>query len=365
MKILFVGGQCVPGIGGVESYMLNMARTMTALGHDTTIMCSDRKAYTANVDGIKVVHKVCPKSNTFALPILFFKSLGYIYKHRRDIDVVNFQAIFLAFIPGIIVRLFGCKALYTIHSLAEDNPKHGKLMQCLIKIVAFISIHCSGRKVLTISESKRDEIKGRYGKDVSVIPCGVDLPLSNPQSDICNRFGINIGHYYLTIGRIDPIKNLDILINAFLQRVDNDYQLVIAGDYENEYGHYLRDLAHANKNIIFVGRVAGSDKEFLLKNCFVNCLVSSSEGMPISLLEAMAYGKSSIVSDIPAIREIMRKDWGLWCSVRDIDTLLEQMNIAEKNHDKIVGGNSDMITYVESHHTWDNIVKKYIDYINS
>ena len=137
MNIVLVGGQGMPGVGGTESYMLNLAGELCKQGHNATIICSDRKAYTTTYKNIKVVHKVCPKSNVIALPLLFFKSLGYIIKNRKEIDVVNFQSIFIAFIPGWIAALCGCKPCYTIHSLAEDNPKHGAAMKLLMKLVAF------------------------------------------------------------------------------------------------------------------------------------------------------------------------------------------------------------------------------------
>ena len=276
MKIVLVGGQNVPGIGGAEAYMFNMGKALLESGHDVVIICSDRKAYTISVDGIEIVHEICPKSNMVALPMLFFKSLGYIFRNRRTIDVVNFQSIFFAFFPGWIAALCGCKVCYSIHSLAEDNPKHGKVLKLLMRIMAFLSIWLCGKNILTISKSKSKEVKARYGKTCSVIPCGVNMPINSDDSDFLERFGLRKGHFYLTIGRIDPIKNLDVLISAFNKRREDGFQLVIAGDYANSYGDYLRELASKNKNIIFVGSVMGVDKECLLKNCFVNCLVSSS-----------------------------------------------------------------------------------------
>ena len=365
MKIVLVGGQNVPGIGGAEAYMFNMAKALRAMGHDVTIICSNREAYTTTVDGIEIVHKVCPKSNMVALPMLFFKSLGYIYNNRKTIDVVNFQSIFFAFLPGWIAALCSCKVCYTIHSLAEDNPKHGKLLKLIMKLMAFISIWCCGKNILTISKSKAKEVKARYGKTCTVVPCGVNMPLKTDDSDILERFGLNIGQYYLTIGRIDPIKNLDVLINAFKLRKSDSHQLVIAGDYANSYGDYLRDLAKNNKNIFFVGRVMGADKEYLLKHCFVNCLVSSSEGMPISLLEAMAYGKPCIVTDIPAIREIMQEKWGYWCKVSDISSLQRQMEYVEENYEQTINRGQHMADYIAKHHTWDKIAKQYVEYLNT
>ena len=138
MNIVLVGGQEVPGIGGVESYMMNLAKELHTQGHSDTIICSGRKPYETIDDNVKIIHKVCPKSNIIALPLLFFKSIGYIIKNRRNIDAVNYQSIFMAFIPGWISSLYGCKAYYTIHSLAEDNPKHGTFMKFMMKIVAFI-----------------------------------------------------------------------------------------------------------------------------------------------------------------------------------------------------------------------------------
>ena len=133
MKIVLIGGQCIPGIGGIESYVLNMAKSLTQMGDEVTIICSDREAYTTTVEDITVVHKICPKSNVIALPLLFLKSISYIVKHRRNIDVVNYQSIFFAFLSGWIATLCGCKVCYTIHSLAEDNPKHGKVMKFIMK----------------------------------------------------------------------------------------------------------------------------------------------------------------------------------------------------------------------------------------
>lgn len=364
MKIVLVGGQNVPGIGGAESYMYNMAKVLQVSGHNVTIICSNNKAFTTVVNNIEIVHKVCPKSNMVALPMLFFKSLGYIHKNRKNIDVVNFQSIFFAFLPGWITELFGCKVCYTIHSLAEDNPKHKKMMKLLIRIMAFVSIWLCGKNILTISHSKASEIKSRYGKKSSVVPCGVVLPPNDIGSDILERFGIKSGHYYLTIGRIDPIKNLDTLIKAFVKNNSKCYQLVIAGDYENNHGKYLCKLAEGNKSIIFVGRVMGDDKEYLLQNCFINCLVSSSEGMPISLLEAMAYGKPCIVTDIPAIREIMQENWGYWCKAKDVDSLQEQMQYAEKNYEHTLNLGHHMAEYIAEHHTWDKISEQYLNYLS-
>lgn len=77
MKVVFVGGQSVPGIGGVESYIFNIAKALNASGHEAVIVCSDRTSFETTVEGVEIVHIKCPKSNMTALPLLFMKSLRY------------------------------------------------------------------------------------------------------------------------------------------------------------------------------------------------------------------------------------------------------------------------------------------------
>ena len=365
MRIVLIGGQEVPGIGGAETYMMNLAKELCNQGHNATIICSGRRDYETNVDKVKIIHKVCPKSNIVALPLLFFKSIGYIIKNRKGIDVVNYQSIFMAFIPGWMANIFGCKACYTIHSLAEDNPKHGTFMKFIMKVVAFISIWLCGKNIITISKSKAKEIKARYGRRCTVIPCGITANKNCEDTDILSRLGIEKESYYLTIGRIDPVKNLDTLIKAFIKHNSSDKQLVIAGNYENEHGKHLKEIAKGNKNIIFAGIVMGDDKETLIRNCYANCLVSSSEGMPISLLEAMIHAKPNIVTDIPAIREIMENDWGYWCKVQDRDSLCSQMEQIENEYPLAKEKGIIMKEYVTNNNLWEIITERYIQYLNS
>ena len=157
---------------------------------------------------------------------------------------------------------------------------------------------------------------------------------------------------------------MDVLIHAFLDRKNKDYHLVIAGNYHNSYGDFLRNLAKEDDHIHFIGIVMGEDKETLLKNCFVNCLVSSNEGMPISLLEAMVYAKPCIVTDIPAIREVLENQWGYWCKVGDYEDIKEQMAIIEDEYDNALDKAKEMANYVRNNHLWDNIAIKYCKYIS-
>lgn len=365
MNIVIIGGQNTLGLGGVETYVLNLSRALLNKGHEVTLICGDEINGKKVIGGVTVFQKRVPKLSLIGIPFLYFKSIGYIIKNCRNIDVVNFQSIYMAFIVGWIARVCGCNVCYTIHSLAEDNPKYNIGLKLMLKLMSFVSVWSCGKNILTISHSRANNVKKKYGKKCIVIPCGVNPPSTLLNSEILTRFGIIPNRFYLTIGRIAPIKNLDVLINAFCIRNSEDFQLVIAGDCENSYGKYLKNLARGNRNIIFLGSVMGDDKQFLLKSCFINCLISSSEGMPIALIESMVNGKSSIVTEIPSIQEVLQKEWGYWCKVRDVDSLLNQMNYVEKNYKQVIRNGEQMAEYTLNNYSWDNIAEKYLNYLHT
>ena len=71
----------------------------------------------------------------------------------------------------------------------------------------------------------------------------------------------------------------------------------------------LMDFISANKIsdiVSFKGWVTGSSKEELLKNCDVYILPSYNEGLPLSILEAMCYGKPIISTNVGGIPEVVK-----------------------------------------------------------
>lgn len=162
------------------------------------------------------------------------------------------------------------------------------------------------------------------------------------------------------------MKNLDILIRAFLlHEQDSNIQLVIAGNSENSYGAYLKEIAGKDKRIIFIGPVYGIDKAALLTNCMAYCLVSKSEGFPIALLEAMSYGKPCLCSEIPANKEALTTSLGLWSNVNDEFSLFKTMKLVESDPRKYKEIGMKLKQRIFDNLTWDKVALEYVDYLHS
>ena len=355
---VFVGTQENPN--GISSYVYNIGAQLARLNKKVVVFQFGNITKEYNLNGIKIIQHKSPHNSMLAIPYIFFISLPYIVNNRRQIEIVNYQSTFLAFIPAWICRICGIKVFFTQHSFGEDNFKHGKFVRLLISTLSKLSVLLCGKNFITISESKAAEFKKKNNRICNIVPCGVNEPVEFHESGTLGKYGIKNNKYFLIICRIDPIKNLDILIRAFMKMPRKDYQLVIGGDYRNTYGEKLRAISQYDNRVIFVGMVSGVTKESLLKNCYCNCLVSSSEGMPISLMEGMAYSKACIVSDIPAIREIVQDDQGFWCNVRDIEGLSNQMKFAIENPDLVMSMGESLYKSVMSKYTWKRIAFTYL-----
>jgi poly(glycerol-phosphate) alpha-glucosyltransferase len=138
---------------------------------------------------------------------------------------------------------------------------------------------------------------------IAIIPNGIHLPPEQPTETppppwhgIAQAEGKNI---LLFIGRIHPKKGLPLLLDAFAQvrsqspDLANRWSIVIAG--YDQVGHLQELKTQAAQlgladHVHFVGPVNGALKDAALRHAHAFTLPSYSEGLPMSVLEAWAYG---------------------------------------------------------------------------
>lgn len=363
MRTVFIGAHETPN--GVNSYTYNLALELNKRGHESLVMSFGSCNKKTDYKGVVIKQYRTLGGTMTSIPLLYLKSLPYLIKHRKEIDIVMYQTVTFSVIPSLIVRIFGMKTCAIIHSLAEDSPKHGSMMKKILMISMRWALAFT-RNVITVSHTKAREVYERYKKICNVLPCGVFLPEERTLNvDFLDKNGIKAEKFFLTIGRIDPIKNYEVLIDAFKQHDYGEYQLVIGGDVDNDYGRYVVKRAGDCRNIIFPGIVYGDLKATLLRNCIAYCLVSSSEGLPIALLEGMSYGKIPIVTRIPAIKEVLEKsDIGLWSDVKNVEQVSANMKSVEAaNVEDIKAQEKKIRKVVIDNYTWPQICDQYLELV--
>jgi glycosyltransferase involved in cell wall biosynthesis len=138
-----------------------------------------------------------------------------------------------------------------------------------------------------------DDIAAYYGaiqrKPFVVIPNGFDVDIFKPAPDASRAYD------FVYVGRLIPLKG----IQTMLDLVGPDRTLLIAG------GGPLASLLSGCANVTGLGVVPNSDLPSVLNRarCFIS--MSSTEGSPKCLIEAILCGLYPVVSDIPAHRLLL------------------------------------------------------------
>ncbi len=134
-----------------------------------------------------------------------------------------------------------------------------------------------------------------------VIPLGVDPAFfSAPEPAWSER---NRDRYVLAVSRLHPKKNLEALIEAFVDeasRREEAWRLVIAGTGEPHYVERLQSIrdrrTDRNRRVSFPGWVDGARKRELIARASLFALASLHENFGVSVLEALASGVPAFLS---------------------------------------------------------------------
>lgn len=196
---------------------------------------------------------------------------------------------------------------------------------------------------------------------VRVIPNGVD-PIVDSESYVgiatCLSAKISFP-FILFLGRINWKKGLDKLVPAM--KYCPGGVLVIAGNDEDDYRRELQVLAEGHEvgpNVIFLGRVEGSEKAWLLRNASILVLPSYSENFGNVVLEAMSVGCPVIVTSKVGLAEVVSESQaGVVCD-GDPEELGDTMDYLLQNPEvrATMGGHGRQVA--RERFSWQTVAQK-------
>jgi colanic acid/amylovoran biosynthesis glycosyltransferase len=166
----------------------------------------------------------------------------------------------------------------------------------------------AARFVICVSEFARSQLMAlvapeHWGK-LHVVHCGVDVERFVPPEQARDHGPVRVA----CVGRLVPEKGQRLLIEAVaaICRGGANVCLTFAGDGPERAS--LEDLAtelHIADHVEFLGAVAHTDVDELLRRSDIFCLASFAEGVPIVLMEAMAMELPVIASRVMGIPELI------------------------------------------------------------
>lgn len=211
-------------------------------------------------------------------------------------------------------------------------------------------------EIIVLSERVQKYFKETYNRETKFIPNGVNKPVHKNPNIIKQKYGLEGNDYILYLARIVPEKRLDLLIDAF-SKINTRKKLVIAGgaSHTNDFLEEIKRKSSEDSRIIMTGFVQGEELEELYSNAYLYCLPSDVEGMPISLLEAMSYGRNCLISDIDESTQICDK-YAIVFKQGNVDDLVKKLKEALKEVNRFKY--DEISNYILQKYNWNDVVIK-------
>lgn len=176
-----------------------------------------------------------------------------------------------------------------------------------------------------------------------------------PEVASCSKSDPNV----LFLGRLDARKSPDVLLRASKTIIDKHPNIILhfCGDGEIDKSRKLASSLGIDANCEFHGWLVGQELEAIMRDCGIFCLPSKNEGMPMSLLEAMARGFAVIVTPVGGIPQVVEDHVnGLLCEVDDVASFSRALDeLVDDQELRLRLGNAARTTIEESFSVNSNI----------
>jgi len=358
MKIAIIGQKGIPShSGGVEKHVEDLSTRLVKCGHK--VLVYTRPSYTdkelAEHKGVKLIS--LPSVSTKHLDAITHTFRACLDVIKRDVDVIHFHSIG----PSSLILLIkllrpDLPIVATFHCKDYFHQKWGILARLYLKFGEFVACRVADETIV-VSKTLKIYVAKKYNKLVNYAPNGV-LPAKNVALNNIKYLQVKKNGYILYVGRLVRHKGVHYLIEAF-KRLKTDKKLVIVGGsaHTDDYVKYLKNIAADNKNIIFTGAQTGRTLAELFSNAYLFVQPSKSEGLSIALLEAMSYGKTTLVSDIPENKEVIDYT-GFTFRNKNTADLMGKLNALLRNPEVVKNMGAMQKERVASNYNWQNIVDK-------
>jgi len=311
--VAVVGLRGIPDVmGGIETHCAELLPRMARQSDDLALTVLSRRRYATAPDpapGVRQIALAAPSGKgTEALG----HSLWAVLHARLALkaDAVHLHGIG----PGLAVPLargLGMGVLFTHHGEDYARAKWKLPARLILRLGEMLALRLSHR-IITVSAGTAARLKARAparADRITHLPNGVSAPRTAGDAEaVMARHGLRPGRFVIQVGRIEPEKGQDTLIDAFrasgAARSEPPMKLLIVGDADHESGYSRRIMGMAGDGVELAGRLDRDTIFALHRQAALFVLPSLHEGLSIAALEALKAGAPVLLSDIEPNRNI-------------------------------------------------------------
>jgi glycosyltransferase involved in cell wall biosynthesis len=188
-------------------------------------------------------------------------------------------------------------------------------------------------RVLTVSKFSADRIMHHLkvpANRIEIVSNGVSAAFFNPNLEVWDRLRsllqLEAGKFLVYSGGLKAKKNGGGIIAAWaeFERRHPDYRLVVLGHHDPKFLQIAQQIL---RNVVYPDRLSDEDMSALLHQSAALFFPSFYEGFGMPAVEAMAAGTLTVLSDIPALREVGR-DIAFYVDPRDAAAMARGLEAA-------------------------------------
>jgi glycosyltransferase involved in cell wall biosynthesis len=304
LSILRVAADLYPDVtGGFPIHAHAMSKRQAEQGHDVTVLTSnhgdDHETSAARTPYSVVRHRQVARPFGNSITPGVARSLR---TRLADVDVIHAHShlCFSTNVAAAIARVSDVPLVVTNHGLVSQTAP-GWLQKLFIPTVGRFTFNAADR-VLCYTETDRDRLAERdVAPPIEVVKNGVNCELFSPN-------GTTENEQLLFVGRLTDGKGLPTLIDTFdrLSRQYPELTLKIVGDGpgRERYEKRCRRMG-IDDRVTFAGNLPNHAMPREYCESLVSVLPSHNEGLPRTVLEAMACETPVVTTALPQLEPVV------------------------------------------------------------
>jgi glycosyltransferase involved in cell wall biosynthesis len=322
-------------IGGAQIHVLDLAISLHERGHEVHVLTGTSGDLNEWLTEAGVSNTHFPILRREIRPIAdircFFKLRRFIKQFKPDVVASHSSK------AGIIVRLvcffLNIPNTFTVHGWsfeANSSKIHQSLYFAIEKIMGFFSY-----KLITVAHTGYD-----LGIKHGIVPTPKMVTVLNGVRDLGKKSakkafdteGVTHPVELVMSARFQSQKDHETLIRALIPLKNEPFHLQFLGDGIETLGRIQTLVKESNltEKVSFVGFT--TDVVGYLQRADICVLISHSEGLPLSILEAMSIGLPILASNVGGISKQVKDGYNGYLVERNaVEDLTEKIKLLMNN----------------------------------
>lgn len=324
-RVAIVGIQGVPAhYGGFETFVDNLIGQESADGIEYTVFCSKVDLPTRMKEYKGAQLKYLPLHSN-GIESVLYDCLSMLCAIRRNDTILILGISGCVFVP--IVKMFShAKILINIDGLEHRRKKWNHFARRYLRFSEKAAVRFAD-SVIVDNKGIQDYVTQTYHKSSELIAYGGDQVLLNVSEDrqreVLDKFKLCKGEYAVTVCRIEPENNVDMILDAFVETCG---RIVVVGNFQGHiYSQRLLNQYEKFSNILMLDAVYDKELLYILRhNAAYYVHGHSAGGTNPALVEAMFFGRPILAYDVVYNRETTQNKANYFSDKEELIALMER-----------------------------------------